>query len=269
VLVLVLGVALRGQQSPGSNGDASVRPPLALTFETGRVTVKGGLATIDLPPGFRYLQQDGARTVVEQVWRNRPNPNTLGLVLPPAEREWGGIIVCYIECGHVSDLEPDLDAETVLRDLRDEVAAGNAIRERMGVPPAELLGWADPPTYDPVGKTLRWGKVVRPGESAPMVNYEARILGAEGVLSFQAVADADRLEELRSGVVRVLEGTALAAGLRYADHDPSRHRLARKGLRSLIVTETMRVPMFRVLLKPVIAVLVVLTALVSSARRRR
>ncbi|MEZ5963560.1 MAG: DUF2167 domain-containing protein [Planctomycetota bacterium] len=238
-----------------------------MSFLTGRVVVGGGLARLDLPEGFRYLEQADARFMVENVWRNPPRPSTLGLVLPPNGNEWG-VIVSYQACGHVDD-DAGLDADVLLAELRDEVLAANPVRKRMAQPEARMTGWADPPAYDAVGKKLRWGKVLAvEGLAHETVNYEARMLGAAGILSLQAVADLHNLDALRLAVQGVLDGLQFAPGMRYGDFDPSQHRAAGYGLDALIVSVSARVPLWRVLLKLAIAVAIVLAALWLDARRR-
>lgn len=264
VALSLLGVC-QATQSPADTR----QPSPTLHFETGHVVVEGGVAGIDLPAGWRYLQQDEARYVVENVWRNPRRLSTRGLILPPAQDEWGGIIVSYIASGFVADGDADLDADVLLAELRDQLAAANPLRARIGRQEAELVGWADPPRYDGQGKKLSWGKLLRVGSGKPTVNFEARVLGAEGMLSLQAVADADRLDALRAGMQHVLDGTELAPGLRYADHDPTRHRVATTSLAGLIVDIRARVPLFRVVLKPVIALVVVILALFASRQTSR
>lgn len=245
-------------------------PDRGLRFETGRVTVKGDVATIDLPPGWRYLQQDEARFVVERVWRNQPNPRTLGLVLPGPNEEWGGIVVSYLAHGHVDVQHPDLDEERLLALLREEMAASNLVRRRAGIATGELLGWADPPHFDSVAKALRWGKLVRvAGRAEPTVNYEGRVLGAEGTLVLQAVASATDLVLVRTAMRLILGRIELAPELHYGEFDPARHTRSDLELADLVAPPVAEVSMFRIVLKPLIALAVVALALLADRSGRR
>jgi uncharacterized membrane-anchored protein len=249
-------------------------PGPTLHHETGLVTVQGGVATIDLPDGWIYLQQQEARYVVERQWGNSAKASTLGLILPSGQHAWGGIIVSYALSGHVMGDPQAIDAELLFAELLEDVAANNRLRQRGGQPEIELLGWAEPPHYDPIAKKLRWGKRLRVGGSGnPIVNYEMRVLGANGALVMQAVVDESEFGAVRAGMQQVLDATDLGPGLRYADFDPTLHRVSRSSLEGLIVggraASSPRVSLFRVVLKPLIAIVVVAIAFWASARRRR
>ena len=254
-------------QVPPDQGDEN--SPLRLKYETGRVTVQGDIATIDLPKGWRYLQAIQARTVVEKVWGNRPNPATLGLLLPPTP--WGGLIVSYDARGYVADDDMDqLDPHGMLKDLQLSVAAGSPARKRAGQPSVELLDWAQPPQYDPEAHKLSWGRVLRvEGVAKPTLNYDVRVLGADGSLVLQAVADAPELERVVADAQRVLRGIELAPGKRYADHDPLRHQRAPPGVRALVSPRTRAaVPVTRLLALPALVALVIAGAVFLRRRRR-
>lgn len=252
------------------DGNSSLR----LKYETGRVTVRGdvqpgGIATIDLPPGWRYLQAIGARTVVEQVWGNRPNPATLGLLLPPTP--WGGLIVSYDARGYVADDDIDqLDPRGMLKDLRLSVEAGNPARKRAGQPSVTLADWAQPPQYDAKAHKLSWGRVLHvEGVAQPTVNYDVRVLSADGLLVLQAVADAPDLERVVADAQQVLARIELAPGKRYTDHDPVRHLRANHGLRALVSPRTRAaVPAPRLLVKPALVAIVIAVAMFLRRRRR-
>jgi uncharacterized membrane-anchored protein len=234
------------------------------------VTVEGNVATIELPPGWRYLHRAEARYVVEQQWGNRPNHSTLGLILPPAGREWGGIVVSYDASGHVSDAGAgDIDFDRLLKDMQEDAVAGNHGRRKRGERAIELLGWAEAPHYDAARKTLRWGKLLRvENQPQPILNYEGRVLGADGALVLQGVADPVALEAVAAGMAAVLAGTQLAPAKRYAGHDPGVHRVAPYGIERLIAgKEVRRVGLFQVLRKPVLVVAVAVLSL-SLLRRR-
>lgn len=250
-----------------------------LKHETGRVTVHGGtlpgdarqgdIATIDLPPGWRYLQATEARTVVEQIWRNRPNPTTLGLLLPPTP--WGGLIVSYDTRGYVADDDTDqLDPHGMLEDLRLAVEAGNPARKRAGGPNVTLTGWAQPPRYDAKTHKLSWGRVLNvEGVARPTLNYDVRVLSADGQLVLQAVADAPDLERVVADAQQVLQRIELAPGKRYADHDPLRHKRAPHGVRALISpTSRAAVSVTRLLVKPALVAIVIAVAMFLRRRQR-
>ena len=257
---------IRAQGAP-TTSDAG--PAQQLQYESGRVTVAGGIATIDLPAGWRYLQSAGARHVVEQVWRNRANPSTLGLVLPPTA--WGGLLVSYDHGGFVTDDDSgSIDPDSILRDLQQSLEAANPARRRAGQAAVRLLGWAQPPAYDKVARKLSWGRMLEvEGAAKPTLNYDVRVLAADGALVLQAVADAKERERVVIDCQEVLTRIELAQGLRYADHDPLRHRRAGHGV-AVLISALMppAVGLVRLLVKPALVAAVVLTAIWWRRKKR-
>ena len=209
---------------------------IELSWEEGRVGLGAGLATCDLPGGWSYLRDAEARFIVEDVWGNPEDPSVIGLITPPEDQEWGAIIVSYEEDGHVLDDDAaGLDYAELLESMIDDSEEENDYRRENGFETVELLGWAEPPHYDPVGKKLYWAKEIRFG-GAPVttLNYNVRILGREGVLVLNAVADTDQLAQVAAASKEILAVTEFTEGNRYEDYDPSVDRLAAYGIGGLI-----------------------------------
>lgn len=226
------------QGEPISEEEMGKQLEARLTFETGKVQVGGGLATMDLPAGWRYLQEKDARFMVEQVWGNPPNPLVKGLALPkgPITRTWA-IIVKYEDEGHTSDEDAaKLDYDEMLTQLKEGVKEANPARKQQGYPTLELLGWAEPPHYDAAAKKLYWAKRLQFSDTpTPTLNYDVRILGRKGHLVLTAVADDAELKVVQEGCVGVLQATEFTAGNRYADFDESIDKKAAGGIAGLIV----------------------------------
>ena len=53
-----------------------------LHWQQGHVELEGGIAALDLPPGFRFLGPKDARLVLEKAWGNPEDESTLGLLFP-------------------------------------------------------------------------------------------------------------------------------------------------------------------------------------------
>lgn len=235
-------------------------PQRTLDFETGKVTVQGDLATIDLPAGWTYLQARDARYVVETVWENPPDPSTLGLVGPPGFAEddvdWA-IIVSYEADGYVNDDDAaSIDYADMLEEMKSGATEANAERKKRGYPTVDLLGWAEPPHYDSGEKKLYWAKSLAfEGTSEPTLNYEVRILGRRGVLVMQAVAATSQLSEVSKGSKEILTATAFAAGNRYQDFDSGIDKVAAYGIGGLIAGKVLlKAGLLKLLLKPLLIV---------------
>src|SRR2546429_9732153 len=77
-----------------------------LGYRTGRVTLRGGLATLDLPADFRYL--DAQETdVVLRAWGNPAGHETLGMLVPAGVRvlapEGWGVIITFSDDRYVKE----------------------------------------------------------------------------------------------------------------------------------------------------------------------
>src|SRR5271157_34486 len=51
-------------------------------YESGSITLKGGLAKVALPEGYRYLNPADSATVLEKIWGNPRQKETLGMIMP-------------------------------------------------------------------------------------------------------------------------------------------------------------------------------------------
>ncbi|MFO1052054.1 MAG: DUF2167 domain-containing protein [Planctomycetota bacterium] len=246
-------------QKPGEQDPAKPPSPFAkLTFESGRVHVKGDIATLDLPAGWQYLQQQQARFVVEQVWGNPPRPSTLGLVAPPGFQEmqsdWA-IIVSFEEEGYVKDDDAgSIDYSELLSTMQKGATEANTERKKQGYPTLDIVGWAEQPHYDATEKKLYWAKSLRfEGEPGLTLNYDVRVLGRRGVLVMQAVASVDDLQTVAAGCKQVLAGTEFATGHRYSDFDGNIDKVAAYGIGGLIAGKILlKAGLLKLLLKPLL-----------------
>ena len=44
-----------------------------LTYETGRVELNNGMATIEVPAGFKYLNGEDSEMILTDIWGNPPS----------------------------------------------------------------------------------------------------------------------------------------------------------------------------------------------------
>ncbi len=221
----------------------------ALQFEEGTVTVGDGLATLELPDGWSYLQGGDARFVVEEVWGNPEDESVIGFASPPGDVSWG-VIFSFVGDGHVQDEDAaSLDYDELLEEMRADTRLGNEYRTEAGYEPVELLGWAEPPHYDSAAKKLYWAKELRFGsDEETTLNYDVRILGRKGVLVMSAVASTSQLEEVSAGARTLLAGTQFSEGHRYEDFDSSVDELAAYGVGGLIAGKVLtKVGLFKYL----------------------
>jgi uncharacterized membrane-anchored protein len=53
-----------------------------LKFETGKISIKDNLATLNLNEKYRYLNSQETEKVLHDLWNNPPNQKTLGMIVP-------------------------------------------------------------------------------------------------------------------------------------------------------------------------------------------
>jgi len=216
-----------------------------LSYQTGKVQLSGGMATITLPPSFRFLgEQDSRKLLV--AWGNpaESSQGVLGMLVPsdisPLSEDGWAIVVTYDDDGYVNDEDAKtLNYTKVLRDMQEQTVANNEARQKEGFEPITLVGWAEPPHYDATSHKLYWAKELKFGSSTDhTLNYSIRILGRRGVLVLNAVSSVDQLETVKKGTPDVLAAVEFNEGHRYADYLPGTDKAAAYGIGGLILGAT-------------------------------
>jgi len=216
-----------------------------LAYQTGKVQLSGGMATITLPPSFRFLgQQDSRKLLV--AWGNPPESaqGVLGMLVPsdvsPLSEDGWAIVVTYDDDGYVNDEDAKtLNYDKVLNEMQEQTVASNEARQKEGFEPITLVGWAEPPHYDAATHKLYWAKELKFGSSTDhTLNYSIRILGRRGVLVLNAVSSIDQLDVVKKGTPDVLAAVEFNEGHRYADYLPGTDKAAAYGIGGLIIGAT-------------------------------
>lgn len=236
-----------------SNGEDTVE---IYKYDTGTVIIPGGMAKIKVPKGFKYLDQQQARYVLETVWENPPSYDVLGLLLPidrnPYESECWAISISYDESGHVNDDDAkDVNYDDLLEEMQGDIAEENKTRQAQGYQTLSLIGWAVTPFYDEKNHKLHWAKeILFTGDSASTLNYNIRILGKEGFLVMNAIAGMNQLAEVNNNLENVLASVEFNDGFRYDQFDESIHKVAAYGIGGLVAGKVLaKAGFFAIILK--------------------
>jgi len=211
----------------------------SLKRQQGPVILRNGLARMNVPKQFHFLDHSNAVRVLE-LWGNQGIGDTLGMLLPSdvsifSKDSWAVVIV-YEDSGHVSDSDAKtIDYTHLLTQLQEASAEANKERKAQKVPQVELLGWATQPTYDSPAHKMFWAKELRfEGQNENTLNYNIRILGKEGVLVLNAVASMNQLPMIQKEAPAILSIIDFMPGNRYDDFKPGVDRLAGYGLAGLV-----------------------------------
>jgi uncharacterized membrane-anchored protein len=243
-----LGLALPGaalaQQQPEKDPKlAALRQKFdSLRPQTGTVSLHGGISTIEVPKGIQYLDSKDSKTILVDFWGNPPQSaeGVLGMLVESPERVlskggWG-IVITYSEDGRVDDSDAQsINYSELLKQMQAGSEEASKERAKQGYETIKLVGWAEPPHYDPVTHKIYWAKEIQFGGSPDnTLNYCTRILGRRGVLELNAVAPVSALDDIRLQMQKVLPKVDFTDGNRYADFNPSTDKLATYGVAALV-----------------------------------
>jgi len=210
-----------------------------LKFATGDIVLPNKVATLHLGEKYHYLAPEEASQLL-QMWGNPPDNTTQGAIYPagvnPLSQGGWAVFLTYLDEGHVDDSDAkDIDYDDLLKDMKEGTEANNEARKEAGYSEMHLVNWAEPPRYDAATKKLYWAKEISAADSAThYLNYDVRVLGREGVLSMEAVASMDQLQQVRTDMRPLLDIAEFNEGYRYADFNSSTDRVAAYGLGALI-----------------------------------
>lgn len=258
------GLSLGILAAQGPSGSSSTREEFEakLGYQTGTISLPGGLATVRLPESFRFIGAEGSRRLLTDAWGNPPGAaeGVLGMLVPagisPLEEEGWGIVITFDEDGYVNDDDAaSIDYNKMLKEMQESAAETNKEREKQGFETVTLIGWAEPPSYDAAAHKLYWAKELAFGDSdAHTLNYNIRILGRRGVLVLNAVANMNQLPTIRSQTREILAAVDFNEGHRYADYLPGTDKAATYGVAGLIAGATAaKAGLFKAMLAGILA----------------
>lgn len=208
-------------------------------YQTGRIVLPGGQGELTVPVGFHYLDSTQSAYVLHELWHN-PRRANLGMLFPTdaaplADKSWGYLIE-FDPIGHVKEADAArLDDRRLLADMQQQTESQNAERAAAGYTPIHVAGWGAKPTYDAQHHALHWGKLLRFGnDPTQTLNYHVRVLGRQGVLVLNAIAEPKYLPEIKSSIPALVAGVQFAHGEQYADFQPEHDELAAFSLGGLV-----------------------------------
>ena len=211
----------------------------SLRPQKGKITLKDGIAELDVPEEFRYLDATDSRKVLVDLWGNPPDSadGTIGMLIPAHfysddEHMWAADI-SFSDAGYIKDEEPDYTK--LLKNIQEQQEQHNPEREKAGYKPLHIIGWAQPPRYDKDAKKLYWAKELQSGNNPRhSLNYDIRILGRRGALEVSIIAGMDQLAQVNNAVPQILSVVNFNQGHRYADFNPKTDKVAPYALAGLI-----------------------------------
>jgi uncharacterized membrane-anchored protein len=193
----------------------------------------GHRATINVPEGYFFLDASATKTFLEMN-QNIPDGDELGVIFKADESSNWFAVFSYSDTGYIKDDEKDaIDADALMASMRKGSERANRERAQRGWSALNLEGWHTEPYYDQATHNLTWStRLVSDG--APVINHSVRLLGRQGLMSAQLVADPESIMLSTIEFQHVMHGYSFNEGLRYAEFR-SGDKVAEYGLTALIV----------------------------------
>ena len=212
----------------------------SLNRQTGSIALPGGVATLEVPDDFYYLNPDDAQKILVEMWGNPPGEKSLGMLfsaeITPFDDQAWGVTIDYEEEGYVEDTDAaEINYDELLEQMQEDTRAASRERLAAGYEEIELIGWAARPFYDEKAHKLHWAKELSfCPQKTRSLNYNIRVLGRKGVLVLNFIAGMDQLPEIQSNLSNVLAMADFDDGSRYEDFDPEYDKIAAYGIGGLI-----------------------------------
>ncbi|MDW7693813.1 DUF2167 domain-containing protein [Flammeovirgaceae bacterium SG7u.111] len=212
----------------------------SFNYEYGTVELDGGIATLTVPEGYKFLGAEQSNFVLTDLWGNPPS-EVLGLLFPKETLPIGGdltyaVEITYSEEGYIEDEDAeDIDYEALLEEMQSDMEEVNPVRVEQGYAPITLVGWASAPFYDKENKKLHWAKELKFGDAETnTLNYNIRVLGREGFLTMNAIGEMDALPLFNQDVDKILGSVEFNEGYKYGEFNPKMDRVAAYGIGGLV-----------------------------------
>ncbi|GAB2512098.1 DUF2167 domain-containing protein [Microbulbifer agarilyticus] len=207
---------------------------------SGTVELPGGVASLEVPESFYYLNPQDSKVVLEEIWGNPESELTMGMLFPvgstPFDGDSWGVSIEYSEEGYIRDDDAaDIDYSDLLQDMQASTREESKYRVENGYESISLVGWAEAPYYDAEQKKLYWAKELTFGDmDTNTLNYNIRVLGRKGVLVLNFIAGMTELEDIKQNRDTVLSMASFNPGYKYEEFDPEVDKVAAYGLGALV-----------------------------------
>ncbi|MET0335696.1 MAG: DUF2167 domain-containing protein [Rhizobacter sp.] len=159
-------------------------------------------------------------------------PQGQSVTIAPVKGTWFGILRFAPE-GYVKDDEK-IDADTLLKSLKEQNAAGNEQKKKQGYQTLTMEGWALPPRYDSANKRLEWGTLLRGEDKELVANVSTRILGRSGYTSAVLVTSPETLDADLKDFKTALKDFDYVSGEKYSEWKEG-DKVAAYGLGALVL----------------------------------
>ncbi len=209
--------------------------PPTMNWVEGPKEIKLGnnLATLKMGKDYIYANPKDTNALME-YYGNIPNDQSLGMVASSKDKSNWFVLFTYDPSGYVKDDDAGkIDADALMNDMKEGQKEANDYYKEHGLPPMDLVGWAEKPYYDKVNKRLIWSLIVE-SEGHKSVNYYTRMLGRHGVAAMNLVTSLEEVAQLKPVVQDLLANYKFEQGKTYGEFVPGKDKVAEYGLTAII-----------------------------------
>lgn len=249
-LPLVLALAMCGFAPAHAQNEAAPKPPvnaeLDAAWEAAHKTAVVGPAEVKLldqaalkiPAGEVFIPATEADRIMAAMGNAR-NPRRQGMIVARSDAARWIVDVDWTKEGYVRDGDAkEWKADELLESLREGTETDNEGRLARGIPAMDIIGWVEPPTYDPATHRLVWSLSARdrgaPANLPQTINYNTYALGREGFFSLDLITGSDTIGADKQVARDLLASLDYVPGKRYQDFNGSTDKVAAYGLAALV-----------------------------------
>ncbi|MBV8972631.1 MAG: DUF2167 domain-containing protein [Sphingomonadaceae bacterium] len=193
--------------------DAVMQQVDALGWQAGGAPAQiGTVARFDLPRTVKFLgTADTAKFLTLSGNLSSADEYTV------AKPDYAWFAIYHFDAVGKVDDQDKIDADALLKQLKQGDERENAERARMKLEPFHLVGWFVPPHYDAATHNLEWGTRLVDDHGHTTVNYTVRMLGRSGVMKAILVSDPAHLQHDVAEFRSVMTGFSFVPGERYSE----------------------------------------------------
>lgn len=211
-----------------------------LEYKYGFIDICDNKAVLKLSEGYRYLEGNNAKNVLEIVWGMQSSKQMAGLILPPgigpfSQDAWG-FVVSFDESGHIQDTDSiTLNKDILISKLRLDQETENKERQDKGHQTIQIVDWEMAPMYHIKSHTLSWAlEYDFSNEIQHIVIFNIKKLGRTGILTLNAIIGKNVYESSRNSLIDALSFSEFNKDYKYDDFDKNGDPVSKSTLSDIV-----------------------------------
>ena len=248
-LNVFLGLSAIGQQvndyvpaSVNEYNEASQEIESGFHFEQGTILLKAGVAHLELPSAYQFLNADQTKEMLVNFWgAEESSAQHLGLIAGKSHSVFAPeaivFTVDYIADGHILEKNAYIiGSSNFLEHFQRSTDSSNTKRISAGLEPLRLNGWALKPIYNKELHALYWIEDIGIGNSAEArLSANICVLGRSGYFRFSAVTVHSALKQVQNDIGLLAAGVRFENAHSYTAFLPAHEKASNLGLDALIL----------------------------------